>query len=316
MIKPSANILCLGAAHFDRTLQCTETFVPAASNPVRTLHHKPGGVSRNIAVHLRLLGCNVAILSAVGDDGDGDQIVQSLSELGIDTRQIRKIPGGHTAGYTAILDETGELALGLMDAEVYDRLTPDFLAGQLGNLRCWPWWMVDVNLPMETLDWLADQKQTSKFCAATVSPSKAARLKPVLGRIDLLIANRAETKVLTGIEINEISDAPKAVMALRQHGINHMVITLGAMGVVSADDTEMAFWRPLPTKVVDVNGAGDAFYAGFLSTFRKPGAAFDDAIATGLAMASLTAETQGTTVWNLDLKSVRKRALTAAKETI
>ncbi|SOB91784.1 carbohydrate kinase family protein [Thalassospira xiamenensis] len=316
MINPASNILCLGAAHFDRTLQCTETFVPAASNPVRTLHRKPGGVSRNIAVHLRLLGCNVGMLGAVGDDGDGDQIIRSLSEIGIDTRQIRKIPGGHTAGYTAILDETGELALGLMDAEVYDRLTYDLLADQLANIQNWPWWLVDANLPTETLTWLANQKGTSRFCAATVSPSKSARFKPLLDKLDVLIANRAEANVLSGIEINDIDDAVNAIKSLRDHGIPHIVVTLGAKGVISADDREIAFWRPLPTKVVDVNGAGDAFYSGFLSAFSKPETSFDAAIGTGLAMASLTAETHGTTVWNLDSKTVQERALNAYKETI
>jgi sugar/nucleoside kinase (ribokinase family) len=72
----------------------------------------------------------------------------------------------------------------------------------------------------------------------------------------------------------------------------------------------------LPTKVVDVNGAGDAFYSGFLSAFSKLETGFDAAIGTGLAMASLTAETYGTTVWNLDSKTVQERALNAYKETI
>ncbi len=316
MINPASNILCLGAAHFDRTLQCTETFVSAASNPVRTLHHKPGGVGRNIAVHLRLLGCNVGMLGAVGEDGDGDQIIQSLSEIGIDTRQIRRISGGHTAGYTAILDETGELALGLIDAEIYDRLTCDLLRDQLANIQNWPWWLVDANLPTETLIWLADQKRTSRFCAATVSPSKSARFKPLLGKLDVLVTNRAEAKVLSGVEVNDIDDALKAIKTLRDYGIPHIVITLGATGVISADDREIAFWRPLPTRVVDVNGAGDAFYSGFLSAFSKPEISFDAAIGTGLAMASLTAETEGTTVWNVDNKTVQERAATAFKKTI
>src|SRR5690606_22775719 len=140
---------------------------------------------------------------------------------------------------------------------------------------------------------------TSRFCAATVSPSKSARLRPILDKLDLLIANRAEAKVLSCIEINDIDDAQNAITVLRDHGIPHIVITLGAKGVVSADGRETAFWRPLPTKVVDVNGAGDAFYSGFLSAFSKLEAGFDAAIGTGLAMASLTAETHGTTVWNL-----------------
>lgn len=316
MITPLANILCFGAAHFDRTLQCTEQFVPAASNPVRTLHRKPGGVGRNIAVHLRLLGNNVAMLGAVGDDGDGEQVIAALSELGIDTRAIHRLEGKHTAGYTAVLDETGELALGMMDAEVYDFLSIDLLADQLPNLQAWPWWLIDANLPAATIAWLADNKGGSKFCAATVSPSKAARFAPVLGKIDLLITNRAEAKVLTGIEINEIDQAKTAIELLRGKGVQDVVITLGAKGVVSSDRDGTAFWPPLPTKVCDVNGAGDAFYSGFLACFAKPGATMDAAVSEGLAMASLTAETQGTTVWDLTQDAVHLRAQHAYKKPL
>ncbi len=313
VITPSANILCFGAAHFDRTLQCTEHFVPAASNPVRTLHRKPGGVGRNIAVHLRLLGNNVAMLGAVGDDGDGEQVIAALSDIGIDTRRMMKLEGKHTAGYTAVLDETGELALGMMDAEVYDLLTIDRLEAQLPNLQAWPWWLIDANLPTETIQWLAANKGHTKMCAATVSPSKSARFKPVLGQLDVLIANRAEAHVLTGIEINELPQAKIAIELLRSKGIPDVVITLGAKGVVSSSNSGTAFWHPLPTKLRDVNGAGDAFYSGFLSAFSKPDTEIDDAVASGLAMASLTAETDGTTVWNLSQDAVAIRAAQAEK---
>lgn len=311
MITPSANILCFGAAHFDRTLQCTEDFVPAASNPVRTLHRKPGGVSRNIAVHLRLLGNTVAMLGAVGDDGDGDQVIEALSNVGIDTRLLMKLSGMTTAGYTALLDETGELALGMMNAEVYDQLTIARLEQTLTSLQAWPWWLIDANLPSDTISWLAENKGQTKLCAATVSPSKAARFIPALDKIDLLIANRAETRVLTGIEVNELDQAKTAIEILRAKGIPHVVITLGAQGVVSSSKTGTAFWQPLPTRLKDVNGAGDAFYAGFLSTYSQPGTSFDDAMASGLALASLTAETDGTTVWDLTQKAVNDRAAQA-----
>jgi len=161
--------------------------------------------------------------------------------------------------------------------------------------------------------WLAANKGSTKMCAATVSPSKSARFKPVLGQLDVLIANRAEAHVLTGIEINELPQAKIAIELLRGKGIPDVVITMGAKGVVSSSNSGTAFWHPLPTKLRDVNGAGDAFYSGFLSAFSKPDTDIDDAVACGLAMASLTAETDGTTVWNLSQDAVATRAAQAEK---
>ncbi|MCC9622735.1 carbohydrate kinase family protein [Thalassospira sp. MA62] len=316
MTTSLSNILCFGAAHFDRTFQCTETFVPAASNPVKTLLHKPGGVARNIAVHLRLLGRQVGLIGAVGKDGDGDRVIGELSDLGIDVATIRRDETQHTASYMAVLDETGELALGMMDAEIYDSLLPDMFAPQLPTLSTWSWWLIDANLPIASLEWLAAHKGATKFCAATVSPSKAKRFATVLDKIDLLITNRAEAHVLTGIGINDVADAKTAIDQLRAKGIAEVVITLGATGVVSSDANGTCFWPPLPTKVVDVNGAGDAFFAGFLFTRSLENSTMDDAVSTGLALASLTAETNGTTVWDVGSDTVAQRALNAQKTSL
>lgn len=311
-----ANILCLGAAHFDRTMQCLNPFVPAASNPVKTLHRKPGGVGRNIAVHLRLLGCNVGMAGAVGRDGDGGQIVQSLSEIGIDTRLLDRLPGQHTPGYTAILNTEGDLALGLMDAETYDSLTIEHFQSRLGQLKKWDWWVADANLPVETLAWLSRNKGAIPFCAATVSPFKADRWKEIIGDVDLLIANRIESEILTGQNVGSQEDAVKAAGILHQKGTPQVIITLGAQGVVTLNRGDVAFWVPLPTRLVDANGAGDAFFAGFTAaTASKPGD-FDYAVSRGLAMASLTAETHGTTVWDLNVQTVEERAKQAVKQAL
>ncbi|PKR54382.1 PfkB family carbohydrate kinase [Thalassospira marina] len=311
-----ANILCLGAAHFDRTMQCLNPFVPAASNPVKTLHRKPGGVGRNIAVHLRLLGCNVGMAGAVGRDGDGGQIVQSLSEIGIDTRLLDRLPGQHTPGYTAILNTEGDLALGLMDAETYDSLTIEHFQSRLGQLKKWNWWVADANLPVETLAWLSRNKGPIPFCAATVSPFKADRWKEIIGDVDLLIANRIESEILTGLNVGSQEDAVKAAGILHQKGTPQVIITLGAQGVVTLNRGDVAFWAPLPTRLVDANGAGDAFFAGFTAAAASKPGDFDYAVSRGLAMASLTAETHGTTVWDLNVQTVEERAKQAVKQAL
>ena len=311
-----ANILCLGAAHFDRTMQCLSPFVPAASNPVKTLHRKPGGVGRNIAVHLRLLGCHVGIATAAGDDGDGAQILQSLSEIGIDTRLLDRLAGQHTPGYTAILNTDGDLAIGLMDAETYDHLTIDHFQPRLEQLKNWNCWIADANLPTETLRWLSQNKGDIPLCAATVSPSKAERWKDIVGDVDLLITNRIESEVLTGLKVANKEDALHAARALQAKGTPSVIITLGALGVLSLHRGQAAFWPPLPTHLVDANGAGDAFFAGFSAAAASHPGDFDGAVTQGLAMASLTAETHGTTVWDLKVQTVKERAKQAVKHAM
>ena len=57
--------------------------IPADSNPGR-VHMSPGGVGRNIAHNMALLGLDTRLVTVLGDDLYAEKIAASCSELGID----------------------------------------------------------------------------------------------------------------------------------------------------------------------------------------------------------------------------------------
>ena len=61
------------------------------SNP-GVITARPGGVGRNIAHDLRLLGAEVSLVTAVGGDVYGQGILASCRELGIDMSLARILP--------------------------------------------------------------------------------------------------------------------------------------------------------------------------------------------------------------------------------
>ena len=61
--------------------------VPKDSNP-GTVSLRPGGVGRNIAHDLRLLGLEVSLVAAIGDDVYAAAITESCRALGIDLSLI------------------------------------------------------------------------------------------------------------------------------------------------------------------------------------------------------------------------------------
>ena len=62
------------------------------SNP-GTVSFSPGGVGRNIAHNLCLLGLNVKLVAAIGDDVYGDSIYESCTKLGMDMHLSRRMSG-------------------------------------------------------------------------------------------------------------------------------------------------------------------------------------------------------------------------------
>ena len=94
----------------DRTLRLAATPVPGSSNPAR-MSTGSGGVARNVAENLARLGVPVALVSRVGDDDSGRELLAGLDRAGVDRSAMREVAGAATAQYVALLDPAGELVI-------------------------------------------------------------------------------------------------------------------------------------------------------------------------------------------------------------
>ena len=103
-------ILCVGGAVVDRKYTLTSHAVAATSNPaVATTSW--GGVARNVAENLARLGVPVSLVSRVGDDAAGADLLRHTAAAGVDVSGV--LVGGTTAEYVAVLDPAGDLVLGV-----------------------------------------------------------------------------------------------------------------------------------------------------------------------------------------------------------
>ena len=161
-----------------------------------------GGVGRNIAHNMALLGMDVRMVTVFGDDINAQKIAASCGELGIDISQSPIIPEGRTSTYLFITDEKGDMALAVSDMEIYKHLTPQMLAQRQTLLNASQAVVLDTNIPAESIEWLADHCAAPLF-ADPVSTAKAVKLQPVLGRLHTLKPNRIEAEgLLSGIMLD------------------------------------------------------------------------------------------------------------------
>ena len=89
-----------------------------------------GGVGRNIAHNMRLLGVPTYLLTAVGGDSRASQVEESCKELGIDLSHALRVPDGRTSTYVFVGDSDGDMAVAVADMELCEKLTPDYFASQ------------------------------------------------------------------------------------------------------------------------------------------------------------------------------------------
>ena len=104
------------------------------SNP-GSVRMTPGGVGRNIAHDLRLLGLDVSFVSALGDDLIGRALLERCTEIGLDMSHALVIPGGHSSTYLFVTEAGGDMCAAINDMDICSQLTPAFFEPLLPKLR-------------------------------------------------------------------------------------------------------------------------------------------------------------------------------------
>ena len=291
VLRTGSYAVVVGGVNMDIGGRTNKKLVAADSNPGK-VSVSLGGVGRNIAHNMSLLGLDVKLLTAMGEDVYGNRIAASCSELGIDASRALKVADCATSTYLYIADEDGEMVLALSDMEICDRITPTYLAGNqqmLSNARVI---VADANIPVETLVYLAENCSAPIFCDP-VSTSKAGKLLPILNRIHTLKPNRLEAELLSGIEIREKKDAEKAAEVLLEKGVQRVFLSMASEGVYAATAREQIWLPHAPGQMVNTTGCGDAFMAALVWAYMQELSLTDTALA-GLAAAAIAMESDAT----------------------
>ncbi|CAK9097414.1 Pseudouridine kinase [Durusdinium trenchii] len=137
-----------------------------------------GGVGRNMAEVSLRLGCPVRLLSAVGADEPGRQLLNHCQQLGIIVEDVAVLQGARTATYTALLDGSGELVGAVADMAILDNIPPEVLVQRCSSLEDVKLVLCEANLNAQALKAALETsrgKQTVEVWFDPVSVAKASR---------------------------------------------------------------------------------------------------------------------------------------------
>ena len=291
VLRSGSYVVVVGGVNVDIGGRSFSPLVTADSNPGQ-VHVSLGGVGRNIAHNMSLMGVDVRMLTAYGDDLNGERVAASCSELGIDMSNALRIPGGTTSTYLYLTDPEGEMALAVSDMEICKQITPEYLEENLAVLQNAQVVVADANIPAESLEYLAENLQVPLF-VDPVSTKKAEKLRPILSKIHTLKPNKLEAELLSGIPIKEKEDLEKAADKLMELGVHRMFISLGGDGVFAAMGDQKLWLPNIPGTMVNTTGCGDSFMAALVWAYLE-GSSLEDTAKAGLAAGSITMESTDT----------------------
>ena len=256
----SKYITVIGGVNMDISAALTAPFVPADSVPGQVTMGC-GGVARNIAHNLRLMGHEVKFVSIFGGDAFGAMCRRECEAAGLDLGLSERREGSRNGLYLCVNDQGGEMIAAVADTDIVDHITPQFLEARLDAINGSAAVVADTNISAQSLQYLIDHC-TAPLLVDTVSTAKAVRVTTALQqsnthRLHAIKLNLIEAQAVTGCEA--VEDAARALIAM---GIGQVYITLGSKGVYCSDGERVETIDAIPTEVVNTTGAGDAFAAG------------------------------------------------------
>jgi sugar/nucleoside kinase (ribokinase family) len=268
------DILCIGSVLWD-IIGRSPTAMRVGSDVPGRITRLPGGVAMNIAMTLRRFGLTPALLSAIGRDPEGDELVAACARMGLDTSQLYRSEDLPTDRYMAVEGANGLIAA-IADAHSLeaagDKILRPLADGRLGSEAA-PYAgliALDGNLT-EAL--LADLAASPLFAAADLriapaSPGKAERLSPLLSHPRAtLYLNLEEAGILCKARFE---GAEAAALALLERGAERVLVTDG--GRACADGRRglgVLTGTPPAVLVTRVTGAGDTFMAAHIVAERR-----------------------------------------------
>jgi pseudouridine kinase len=289
--RATARVVVVGGANMDVAGRAHTALMPEDSTPGE-IGCSPGGVARNVADNLARLTLNddtqVALISAVGDDLFGDQIVSATRAAGVDVSAVAVLPLQRTSAYLSVHGPDGDMAFGVNDTGVLQNVTPALLQGHADLISSAACLVLDCNLQPAAIEWLMQCAEGKPIFAEAVSVAKCAKLLLWLARLHTLQVNRFEAQALTGVAVAGPQQASLAALRLHELGVGNVVLTLGAQGVCWCDALgETGHQAAAKVEVVNTTGAGDALMAGLVHAHLH-GMPLAQAVGFAMTCAELT----------------------------
>lgn len=267
MPTPHARVLCFGESLFDE--------LPSG--------RRAGGGPLNTAAHLAALGTPSALVTAVGDDDLGADLIDLAAGLAVETDLIQRstLPTGRVS---VRFDDDGEASYEIVAPVAWDDIR--YPGAAHASDRRYRVEAAEQALPAAvaaaralTFHLLSARSDTSAAalrCVLAEAPPGIPRVLDLglrtghytAATIDWLLRETTIVKLNEG-ELAEVARllnlAPDATAVARAYGLDSVVVTQGAVGAYGVRAGERyRVAAPRVAEVVDTVGCGDAFLAGYL----------------------------------------------------
>lgn len=229
-----------------------------------------GGAPFNVARHLKALGVNPLMLSKVGNDALGEQMLNAMQTLHMPTSGVQ-IDTAYPTGKVMVHLEHNSHRFEILPQQAYDHINASSalqaLTQQAPSLMYFGSLALRETTSCATANTLLSQVQCPRFLDINLRAPWFSKdsLTFAMQHADYLKVNDEELTLLAEMfGLAELEAAPIAHQLKHQFALKQVIVTCGAHGawmIIEDGNKLSAAPQPLKHALIDTVGAGDAFSA-------------------------------------------------------
>lgn len=256
----------------------------------------PGGAAMNVAYHLSKMGLAAALITRIGTDAFGRQLVEELTDRNICTEFIQTDQLHETGKVYANPNAQNEIAYDIVAPVAWDFINADDVTEDIvkhskrfvfGSL------VARNQHSREVLFQLLKLAPFKVFDVNLRPPFYSRKLiHDLLGHTNLLKVNVDELMLITDSLPENCTVEDRMKFLAEVFGISEIILTQGAAGSMYYDGCFIYHHPGFQVELCDTIGCGDAFLAGFLSR-QLQGGTPDDTLRFASGLGALVASKRG-----------------------
>lgn len=259
-----------------------------------------GGAPANFCHRLRQLGVNAHMVSRVGGDALGKDLLSGLQALDFDLSLVQEDPVHPTGTVDVSLSRDGNPSFVINNDVAYDYIeatTALLTAACNASLICFGTLVQRSEKTRQTIYRVLEAAPSAtKFLDINLRKDcySAETVMESLRRTDILKLNTSEVAAISELlQLGTTTQKEMAQTVMRTYGVKTVLITLGEAGVYAIDAHDGECTVPgVSINVVDTIGSGDSFAAGFVFSYLQ-GEPLDECCHFGNLIGALNATKRG-----------------------
>ncbi|MCW2120865.1 carbohydrate kinase family protein [Flavobacterium sp. 7A] len=257
-------------------------------------HKKIGGAPLNVAVRLESMQNEVAIISSVGMDDKGRELLEFMKKNKVDVKGVQIDALHKTGKVKVVLDETGSASYDIMKPRAWDKIQLTDVAQNLTKTADVFIYGSLASRDETSRNTLYSLLKLAKYKVFDVNLRKpyydATILEHLMNEANFIKFNDDEIFEIAGL-LGSDSKSLETTVLFIAHKTNSdcICVTLGSKGAILYFEGNFYYNPGYKITVADTVGAGDSFLGTLINKLVKksdPQQAIDYACAMGALVAS------------------------------